>query len=117
MGLRDRIGRWWRGGDTGVPSSAEVVTVADPDEETSHESTRVGLLYPKATYQGEFSPKNLAFDSNLQEFAQKVSFICNLENSGKISPNDAHQQIRALWKELARSHHGLNMEEPDSPPA
>jgi hypothetical protein len=77
----------------------------------SHREVKGSMLYPRQRYQGEFSPANLAFDSNLQEFAQRVAYICSLENSGKITPDDAHHQIKALWKELNRSHRGLGVDE------
>ncbi len=64
-------------------------------------------------FQGEFTPQNLAFDSNLQEFAQRVAYICGLETAGKITPNDAHAQIRDLYEELARTHEALGIGDPD----
>lgn len=76
--------------------------------------TRDELLTPRARYQGEFTPQNLAFDANLQEFAQRVAYICSLETAGKITPHDAHSRIRALYEELERSHHGLGIGEPDA---
>jgi hypothetical protein len=61
------------------------------------------FLYPRGRYHGEFTPENLAFNANLQEFAQRIGIVCNLETGGKISPEDAYQQIKALWKELKQS--------------
>ena len=61
------------------------------------------FLFPQSRYRGEFTPENLAFNSNLQEFAQKISIICNLETNGKITPEDAYKQIKGLWKELKQS--------------
>jgi hypothetical protein len=69
------------------------------------------FLYPYTRYRGEFSPENLAFDANLQEFAQRVSYICALETSGKLSQDDAYDRIRDLWKALKRSRKGLGIEE------
>lgn len=40
------------------------------------------FLYPRSTYRGEVKPENLVFNAN-QEFAQKVSFICNLETMAR----------------------------------
>lgn len=37
------------------------------------------FLSPHSSYYGHFTPENFVFNANLQEFAQKVSFICNLE--------------------------------------
>lgn len=73
--------------------------------------TREDFLVPRTRYQGEFTPANLAFDSNLQEFAQRVAYICSLETSGKISPDDAHSRIRELYEDLTRTHQGLGIGE------
>ena len=75
--------------------------------------TKDELLTPRARYKGEFTPKNLAFDSNLQEFAQRVAYICGLETAGKITPNEAHRRIRELYHELERTHVGLRMDDPE----
>jgi sigma54-dependent transcription regulator len=65
------------------------------------------FLNPRATYRGEFTPANLAFNANLQEFANKVTVICALETNGKISPTDAYKQIKELWKKLQESKRNL----------
>ena len=64
------------------------------------------FLYPKSSYHGDFSPSNpnnLLFDANLQEFAQKVSYVCGLESNGKISSEESYLQIKQLWRELKAS--------------
>ncbi len=58
------------------------------------------FLYPCNRYYGQFKPENLVFDANLQEFAQRISYIYNLENSGKLNPEEAYQRIETLWKQL-----------------
>ena len=55
------------------------------------------FLHSQARYRGEFSPQNLAFNANLQEFAQKVGYICALETNGKISADEAYDRIKDLW--------------------
>lgn len=65
------------------------------------------FFYPIARYRGEFTPEHLAFNANLQEFAQRVSLLCGLETSGKIPPGEAYQQIKALWHELKESKQNL----------
>ena len=65
------------------------------------------FLAPHAPFRGKFSPEHLAFDANLQEFAQRISILCNLETAGKISPNEAYDKIKQLWKELRESKHNL----------
>lgn len=72
------------------------------------------FLYPRRRYDGSFSLENLAFDANLQEFAQRVNYICNLENGGKLSPHEAYEEIKVLWKQLKASKKQLNISPPDS---
>ncbi|MBD2683090.1 MULTISPECIES: hypothetical protein [Nostoc] len=61
------------------------------------------FLYPRSRYYGQVKPENLVFNANLQEFAQKVGYITCLETNGKLSPDEAYNQIKALWKQLKRS--------------
>jgi len=75
------------------------------------------FLYPRSRYYGEFRPEYLVFDANLQEFAQKVTYICSLETAGKIPPIQAYEQIRQLWLELEQSKHQLGLEKPPEDPA
>lgn len=71
------------------------------------------FLYPRGRYYGHVQPENLVFNANLQEFAQRVSYICNLETGGKLPPEEAYEQIKALWKQLKRSKKQLKIgEEP-----
>ncbi|MGL5081868.1 MAG: DUF7219 family protein [Microcoleaceae cyanobacterium] len=72
---------------------------------------RDDFLYPRGRYYGKFNPQNLAFNANLQEFTQKISYICALETSGKLSPTDAYKQIKSLWKQLKRSKKDLGIGE------
>ncbi|NET10449.1 MAG: hypothetical protein F6K09_05300 [Merismopedia sp. SIO2A8] len=69
------------------------------------------FLHAQSRYRGEFTPGRLAFNANLQEFAQRVSIICNLETNGKVEPEEAYGQIKALWKQLRRSKHEFLGEE------
>ncbi|MBF2058190.1 MAG: hypothetical protein IGQ45_13495 [Cyanobacterium sp. T60_A2020_053] len=68
------------------------------------------FLFPHASFRGEFTPENLVFNANLQEFAQKISYICNLETNGKISANQAYEQIKVLWKDLKTSVKNMNID-------
>ncbi len=79
------------------------MTARDPHENE--------FLAPRSRYYGSFSPKNLAFNANLQEFALRVNTVCGLETGGKITPNDAYQEIKKLWQELADSYDALGIEE------
>ena len=68
-------------------------------------------MYPRIPYRGQVKPENLIFNANLQEFAQKVSFICNLETSGKLSPEQAYEEIKNLWESLSDSKEELGIGE------
>lgn len=77
------------------------------------------FIYPRSSYRGEFTPEKLVFNANLQEFAQRVNVICNLETNGKVSSEKAYQQIKDLWHQLKDSKHelGISDKEADSPEA
>ncbi len=68
-----------------------------------------GFLYPRSQYYGAFSPETLAFNANLQEFAQKISYISALETGGKLSPEEAYTQVKCLWKQLKQSKKALGI--------
>ena len=70
---------------------------------------RSEFLYPRSRYYGKVKPENLVFNANLQEFAQKVNYICNLETSGKLSPEESYRQIKVLWKDLKRTKKQLGL--------
>lgn len=67
------------------------------------------FLHPNSRYRGPFKPENLVFNSNLQEFAHRVSFISSLETGGKLSPEDSYKQIKGLWKQLKQSKKALGI--------
>lgn len=67
-------------------------------------------LIHKSKFRGKWTPENVVFDDNLQEFSQRVGFICALESNGKLSPIDAYRQIKQLFKQLKKSKRGLNID-------
>ena len=73
------------------------------------------FLSPHYSYKGDAKPHYIVFDANLQTFSQKVSFISALENGGKLSPSEAFEQIKALWKVLKSSKKAL-LDNPDFEP-
>lgn len=75
---------------------------------------REQFFYPRARYQGEFTPEQLAFNANLQEFAQRVGLVCALETGGKLESLEAYHRIKDLWKELKLSKDQL-LDRPDLP--
>jgi hypothetical protein len=70
------------------------------------------FLYHNNRYHGQVKPENIVFNANLQEFTQKIGYICSLETSGKITPEDSYQQIKRLWKDLKRTKKQLGIGEP-----
>lgn len=67
------------------------------------------FIYPRSTYRGAVKPENLVFNANLQEFAQRVSFISALETNGKLAPQEAYDQIQDLWQQLTLSKEQLGI--------
>jgi hypothetical protein len=67
------------------------------------------FLYPRARYHGQGKPEHLVFNANLQEFAQRVGSICNLQTAGKLSPVESYEQIRELWEQLTKSKECLGI--------
>ncbi|MBD2166259.1 hypothetical protein H6G04_17845 [Calothrix membranacea FACHB-236] len=67
------------------------------------------FLYPRNSYYGQSQPEYLAFNATLQEFSQRVSYICDLQTGGKLSPEEAYHQIHLLWKQLKRSKKELKI--------
>ncbi len=67
------------------------------------------FLSPRSRYYGQFTPRNLAFNANLQEFSLRVTTICGLETGGKITPFEAYQQLQQLWKQLEESRIALGI--------
>ncbi len=58
------------------------------------------FIYPHR-HQGEQVDSMVkAFDEKLEDFAQQVSYTCNLEIGGKLSPSDAYERLGSLWQQL-----------------
>lgn len=78
---------------------------------TFNQVNKNDFLYQRHQYQGHFKPQNLVFNANLQEFAQRVGYITNLETRGKFSPQEAYQQLEALWEQLSKSYEALGIKD------
>lgn len=72
------------------------------------------FLYPRHPYRGNFKPDNLVFNANLQEFSQRVNYISALQTGGKLSAEEAYEQIKILWKQLKHSKKELNIDKSES---
>ncbi|MEM9006127.1 MAG: hypothetical protein AAGE59_21695 [Cyanobacteria bacterium P01_F01_bin.86] len=89
--------------------------MSDLQNSESPDKDKRDLLYPRSRYYGKFTPQHLAFNANLQEFAQRISYICGLETGDKISALEAYKMVKEAWTELKRSKKGLGIgQEPPS---
>jgi hypothetical protein len=84
--------------------------MSEQPQENNHKKDE--FLAPIGKYYGEFTPGKLAFNANLQMFAQQVSYLCSLEANGKISPEDTYLEIKKFWKQLQRSKKELLEKDP-----
>jgi hypothetical protein len=52
---------------------------------------------------GDWSPQRLLFHQNLETFAERVGLIVGLQGNGKISQEQAYDEIKRVWKALKQS--------------
>ncbi|MBD1882247.1 hypothetical protein [Coleofasciculus sp. FACHB-T130] len=69
------------------------------------------FIYSHSRYYGDVKPENLVFNANLQEFAQKATYISCLASNGKIPLEKAFQDLEMLWKQLEASKKQLGVGE------
>lgn len=67
------------------------------------------FIYAQSKYHGKFTPEHLAFNANLQEFAQKLSYISALHTGGKLSSERAYEQLASLWQKVEQSKRAMNI--------
>jgi hypothetical protein len=60
--------------------------------------TLADFLCPQSRCRGEQTPQNLIFNAKLQQYAQRIGLIANLQTGGKLTPEEALSQIEALWE-------------------
>lgn len=77
--------------------------------------TTSNFLYSHSHYYGDVKPENLVFNANLQEFAQRVTYISCLASNGKIPLEKAFQDLEMLWKQLEDSKEQLGVGKHSSP--
>jgi len=60
------------------------------------------------SYRGaDWSPDRLMFHQNLETFAERVGLIVGLQANGKLSQDQAYDQIKQVWKQLKLSRDEL----------
>ena len=55
----------------------------------------------------DWSPQRAAFHQNLEQFADRIGLIVGLQANGKVSQEEAYEQIKELWKTLKISRNDL----------
>jgi len=73
----------------------------------NYRDQKKSFLNAYARYHGLFTPQDLVFNANLQEFANQVGIICALETGGKLSSEEAYKRILSLWEDLRDSKENL----------
>lgn len=58
-------------------------------------------------YGPDWSPQRVAFHQNLEEFADRVGLLVGLQSNGKVTQEEAFDQIKTLWKTLKLSKNDL----------
>jgi hypothetical protein len=59
-------------------------------------------------YRGsDWTPSRLVFHQNLESFAERVGLIVGLQANGKMSQEEAYDQIKQIWKSLKQSKDSL----------
>ena len=65
-------------------------------------------LEAHSSYRGDdWTPTSLVFHQNLESFAERVGLIVALQSNGKLSQEQAYDQIRKIWKKLSESKKDL----------
>ena len=59
----------------------------------------------------DWTPQRAAFHQNLEQFADRIGLIVGLQANGKISQEEAYEQIKSLWKTLKLSKSDLLSEQ------
>lgn len=69
-------------------------------------------LEAHSSYRGDdWTPGRLVFHQNLEQFAERVGLIVALQGNGKISQEEAFDEIRLIWRQLQNSRESLLSEE------
>ena len=70
-----------------------------------------GIRNPMEIYSSfhgkDWSPQRAAFHQNLEQFADRIGLIVGLQANGKVTQEEAYEQIKELWKTLKISRNDL----------
>ena len=80
----------------------------DPIQPADGEEGVHSPLEAHSSYRGDdWTPTSLVFHQNLESFAERVGLIVALQSNGKLSQEQAYDQIRKIWKKLSASKKDL----------
>ena len=83
------------------------MALKESEAEENHEGVR-SPLEAHSSYRGDdWTPTSLIFHQNLESFAERVGLIVALQSNGKLSQEQAYDQIRTIWKKLGESKKDL----------
>lgn len=88
-----------------TPSSLQASDQFDSDGDPADGGAGVqSPLEAHSSYRGQdWSPERLMFHQNLESFAERVGLIVGLQSNGKLTQEQAYDQIRKVWKTLKDS--------------
>jgi hypothetical protein len=80
-----------------------------PDDSLSSDAPGVrSPLESHSSYRAEdWSPQRVMFHQNLETFADRVGLLVGLQSNGKLSQEEAYDEIRRMWKQLKGSKGSL----------
>ncbi|MGL6132850.1 MAG: DUF7219 family protein [Prochlorococcaceae cyanobacterium] len=55
----------------------------------------------------DWTPQRVTFHQNLETFADRVGLLVGLQSNGKLSQEEAYDEIRRMWKQLKDSKGSL----------
>ncbi|MEO1004191.1 MAG: hypothetical protein AAFX65_13925 [Cyanobacteria bacterium J06638_7] len=61
-----------------------------------------------SSYRAEdWTPQRVMFHQNLETFADRVGLLVGLQSNGKLTQEQAYDEIRLMWKQLKESKGSL----------
>lgn len=67
------------------------------------------FIYSRHRCRGKLRPEYLEFNAELQEFSQRVYYICCLQTNGKLSSETAYKSLEALIQQLKYAKNQFDM--------
>lgn len=65
------------------------------------------FINPYISYHGKITPTEILLNANLQEFANNVQVLANLNTGGKLSCEQVYEKIALLSKQLLSNYEYL----------